>query len=93
MNTNTTINIFVKPQSKEDKIIELKSNVLVVAVKAPAIENKANKAVVELLAKELNLPKKEINIKVGFKSKYKSVIINNISNSEMATFLQKFLDK
>ena len=75
------------PNSKESqvsKIIEVKvvsnakitqvkvsNSIIKVYVNAPAIDGKANKAVIESLAKHYNIKNKNIEIIKGFKSKEK----------------------
>lgn len=41
------------------------------SIKAPPIDGKANKAIIEFLSKELDLPKSTIEIEVGKVSSYK----------------------
>jgi uncharacterized protein (TIGR00251 family) len=67
------INIKVKPNSKEQKIEEDESG-LIVKVKSPATNNKANTEMIKLLKKHFNA--KNIRIKNGFKSHKKKIEIN-----------------
>jgi uncharacterized protein (TIGR00251 family) len=66
------IQINVKPNSKEQGIEENESG-LIVKVKSPATDNKANAEMLKLLKKHFNA--KEVRIKNGFKSKKKKVEI------------------
>ena len=49
-----------------------------VRVKAPPIDGKANKELIELLAKYFQIPKRNIEIKSGFTSRSKIIIIKEI---------------
>lgn len=57
------IRVKVKPNSSIDKLEKLEDGGYVVYVKAPAVEGRANKRVVNLLAKEFNVNFRKIKIK------------------------------
>ncbi len=61
----------VKPNSKEEKLEKLDGDNFLLWVKAPAKENKANIAVIELLSKYFDTPKSAVKIMSGHKSKNK----------------------
>ena len=62
------ISIKVKPSAKENKVEETGKNQFLVKVKAPAKEGKANKEVIEVLAKHFKVPKSCVTIITGLKS-------------------------
>jgi uncharacterized protein (TIGR00251 family) len=64
----------VKTNAKNEKIVE-KEDYWEISVKEPPIEGKANKRIIELLAKHLKIPKSRIEIKKGSKSKLKIIEI------------------
>ncbi|MEK7167286.1 MAG: DUF167 domain-containing protein [Patescibacteria group bacterium] len=66
------INIKVIPNAKENSVFE-ENEILKVRVKAPAIDNKANKAVIKILADYLGLKKNKIEIIRGEKLRKKIV--------------------
>lgn len=68
------IEVIVKTNSKENKII-FKDSVYHVYTKSPAKEGKANKEIIDLLSKYMDIPKSSIVIELGIKSKYKVVRI------------------
>lgn len=68
------LSIKVIPNSKQEKIIQ-EINRLKVYVKSPAIEGKANKALIELLSKHFNSKKSNISIVSGLKSRNKIIEI------------------
>ena len=68
-----TINVKVNPCAKCTALIGVKEDRLVLSVKEPALENKANKAVVKLVSKSLKIPKSSISIITGQKSKMKTL--------------------
>lgn len=66
------ISVSVKPNAKQNKIEKSDTGYLV-WTQAPPTENKANNAVIELLAEYFNIPKSKINIVAGFKSRKKII--------------------
>jgi hypothetical protein len=74
--------IKVKPNSRQEKI-EKTEDGYIVYVKEPPIENKANRAVIRVLAEYFKVPKFQISILSGLKSKQKVVEIKNSSNNRV----------
>ncbi len=68
--------IEVKPNSTQNKIEKITESVYKIWVSAPPIEGKANKAIIELLAKHFKIAKSLITIKNGKSSKTKVVEIS-----------------
>lgn len=72
--SNLLIKVKIVPNaSKNDIIIE--DNVIKVKVTAQPIENKANKALVEVISKKIGIPKTSIEIVKGLTSKEKTLLI------------------
>ena len=71
------ISVRVKPGSKKGPLIEpnLLDDSLVVYVREQALEGKANKAIIELVAKYYDVPKSRVEIVRGHTSKLKQVKI------------------
>lgn len=69
------ISVTVKPRAKEENIQILSDTDYVVSVKPPAIDGKANVAVVKLLAKHFNISSANVKILQGFNSRKKVVDI------------------
>jgi uncharacterized protein len=67
------ISIKVKPNSKENQVEKKGPNQLLVKVKAPPRENRANQEVIETLAEYFHIPKSRISIVTGLRSKQKVV--------------------
>jgi uncharacterized protein (TIGR00251 family) len=68
------ISLRVKPNMKEEKV-ERVDDVFIVWVKEPAKEGRANRAVIELLSEYFKIPKSQIVILSGMKSKQKIIEI------------------
>ena len=69
------IRIKIVPNSSKNDII-LEEGFIKVKVTAQPIENKANKALVEFLAKRFKIPKTSIEILKGDTSKEKTLLFN-----------------
>lgn len=66
------ITVKVKTGTRESSVTHDKEfNIYLVSVKARPIEGEANKAVIALLSKYLNIPKSQISLKSGIKSNLK----------------------
>lgn len=59
------------PSSKKEELIVKGENHFKVYIKEPPIEGKANKAIIEVLSKNLKVPKSTILLKKGKKGKIK----------------------
>jgi uncharacterized protein (TIGR00251 family) len=71
------INIRVKPGSKKGPLVQpnLIDKTLMVYVREPAVDGKANRAVIELLAEYYGAPKSHVEIVRGHTSRTKAVRI------------------
>jgi hypothetical protein len=66
----------VKPNSRKQNIEESTDGSLTVQLKSPPVEGKANKELIELLAKKFDVPKSQIRIKSGLSSRTKLIEID-----------------
>lgn len=68
----------IKPRGYSNTIkdVLLDNSTIKVSVSAPPLENRANIALIELLSKQLEIPKTHINIVRGFKSNFKTIHIH-----------------
>ena len=78
-NASLTVRIKVTPKAKDNKIkkvvLDNGEEIYKIYVTDPAEDGKANKAVVELIAKELGVKKYGVQIEAGFKSRDKIIKI------------------
>ncbi len=66
----------VKPNSKQQKIVEELDGSLKIHLKSPPVDGKANQELIKLLAKKFDVPKSYINIKSGALSRQKLIEID-----------------
>ncbi|MBW2203109.1 MAG: YggU family protein [Deltaproteobacteria bacterium] len=83
----STIDVKVLPRSSKDAIVGEKDGIYKIKLTAPAIEGKANKALLKLLAKKLGLPTREIKIISGERSRMKSIQINRLTLEQVKKLL------
>lgn len=70
------VSVVVKPSSKQGPYIQLGiDGSLLVCVQEPALEGKANKAVIDQLAKHYNVKKSAVKLIKGSNIKYKQFSI------------------
>ena len=68
------VSVKVIDNAKKEMVKE-EAGVLKAYVKVPAVEGKANKALIELLSKHFKVSKKSISIQRGSKSRQKTISI------------------
>ena len=78
------LDVRVQPRAKRTRIeCPAPGEAFKVWVQAPPVDDAANKAVLELLAKSLNIPKRNITLTRGHKSRLKSFTITGVSQDEL----------
>lgn len=88
------LEIKVKPNSSEDKIIQFKEpKFLEISLKAPPEKNKANESLCQFLSKILKIPKSQIKIVKGKTARNKIVKIEGIAEKEAIKMFKNALDR
>ena len=85
------IKVKLLPRSSRNEIAGRENDVLKVKVTAPPVEGKANKALEQLLAKRLSLPRRNVKIISGERSRVKSIRIHGLSLEYVNRLLMKGL--
>lgn len=76
------IHVKVKPESREEKIFMISPDRIEVSIREKAENNKANEAVLKLLAKQFNVEEKQIIIIKGRNQRNKTIKIYLTKNKE-----------
>jgi len=84
----TNIQVKVLTRSSKDQIIGKEGNVLKVKLTAPAVDGKANKALIDLLARRLGVSKTRIEIISGRRSRLKSLLIHGLTLEKITQLLK-----
>ena len=72
------VSVQVKPGSKKGPLVETSADgTLIVYLKERAVDGAANQALIEVIAKHLGLPKRNITIKTGHSAKRKLLEVLN----------------
>ena len=75
------LTVEVKPNAKVTKVISWRdSGTVVIAIKEPAIDGKANRALIKFLSKQLKIPQSYIEIKRGQSGRVKHVLLPDKTN-------------
>ncbi len=77
------IDIYVQPKSSQNKMVGLHDQAVKVAITAPPVDGKANKAVGLFLAGFFNVPKSSVQIHSGLQSRKKRFSLDGISEEEV----------
>ena len=80
---DTIISVKVLPKSSRDEVMGMEGGICKVKIKAPPVDGKANKALITVLSKEFNLPKKSIEIVSGWTSRLKRVRISGVAQKDL----------
>jgi hypothetical protein len=78
------IRVRVKPRASRDQIEgPTPDGLLAVRLSAPPVENQANTALIELLARTLRRPKSAFTLIAGDKSRQKSILVTGLAAAEV----------
>jgi uncharacterized protein (TIGR00251 family) len=79
----------VQPRASKDAIAGEMGGALKVRLQAPAVENRANEALIEFLAQLLKTPKSAVRIQSGERSRSKRVEIRGVTQQQILALLQQ----
>jgi uncharacterized protein (TIGR00251 family) len=81
------VSVRVQPRASRDVIVGEMAGALKIRVQAPAVEDRANEAVVELLAGLLKRPKSAVRILSGERSRTKRIAIHGVTKQQVLGLL------
>jgi uncharacterized protein (TIGR00251 family) len=84
---HTEIKVRVLPKSSKTEIIGIEGDTYKVKLTAPPVEGKANKALIELLARRLRIGKGRVEIVSGGRSRLKTIRIYGFSVEEVTSLM------
>ena len=79
----TTLHIHVVPNAKIDKVVGERGGAIKIKLRAPAVEGKANSALISFLADELNIRQRAIVLQHGQRSRDKVIRIGGLTEEEV----------
>ena len=84
-----TISVRVQPRASKDQIAGTIEGALKVRLTAPAVENRANEALIEFLSTLLKTPKSAVRIQSGERGRNKRVEIRGVTGQQVLDLLRK----
>ncbi len=82
-----TLSVHVVPNAKIDKVIGEYGDAIKIKLRAPAVEGKANAALIRFLAARLKVPARAIVLLRGQTSRDKIIRIDGLSEDDIRTRL------
>jgi uncharacterized protein (TIGR00251 family) len=77
------VTVRVQPRASKNEIVGVVQGALKIRLCAPAVENRANEALVELLAEVLKRPKSAVRIQSGEYGRMKRVEIQGVTRQQI----------
>jgi uncharacterized protein len=84
--------LYVQPGASKNRLTGTHDNSIKLAITAPPVDGKANKAVIKFFSIFFKVPKSAVLIKKGEKSRYKQILIKNYKIDECRSILHSALD-
>lgn len=85
------LDVHVQPRSSRNRVAGLHGSAVKVCLTAPPVDNKANVALIKLLAGIFGVPRSSLSIKSGSQGRSKRVLISNLSLEEAQKALSRAL--
>jgi len=86
-NQTVVFQVRVQPRASRDEVAGEMDGALKVRLQAPAVEGRANEALIEFLATLLKRPKAAVRISSGERSRLKRVEISGIGRNDILSLL------
>jgi uncharacterized protein (TIGR00251 family) len=83
MATGVRFAVYVQPRASVSEIVGWHDDALKIRLAAPPVDDAANVALVELLAKRLRVPKSVVTIVAGLASRRKTVTVDGVSAEQI----------
>lgn len=89
-NTGATFRVRVQPGASKNEIVGVQEDALKIRISAPPVEGKANKALIQFLAKQLAVKRSQVEILNGHTSRSKTI---HVVGEGIKKKLQNIIDK
>lgn len=80
---SSTFSVRVMPRSSREEVAGLSEGDVRIRLTAPAIENRANEALVRFLSQALGVPRRQVELLAGERGRRKVVRIHGMSKEEI----------
>ncbi len=85
------LSVHIQPRASANRLAGMHGDALKIGITAPPVDNRANKAVIALLARMLHLPKTRLTIKSGHQSRAKVIRIDDVCLADLDSTLRQLL--
>ena len=82
-----SFSVRVQPRASKDEIVGVMEGAMKIRLQAPALENRANEALVEFLAQLLKTPRSAVRIQSGERSRTKRIEIHGVTRQQVLALL------
>jgi uncharacterized protein len=82
-----SFSVRVQPRASHDEIAGAMEGAMKIRLRVPAVENRANEALIELLSRVLKTPKSAVRIRSGEQSRTKIVEIFGVTPQKVRSLL------
>lgn len=82
--------ILVQPRASRNEIVGWQGDALKIRLTAPPVDGEANTACIRFLAEYFRVPRNQVQIAGGLKSKHKIIEISGLSETEFRQRLKEF---
>jgi uncharacterized protein (TIGR00251 family) len=79
----------VQPRASRDEVAGVMDGVLKIRLTAPAVENRANEALIEFLAELLKTAKSAVRIQSGLQSRLKRVEVRGVTRQQILALVRQ----
>jgi uncharacterized protein (TIGR00251 family) len=87
------LRVHVVPNAKVDSVVGMHGGAIKIKLRAPAVEGKANTALVRFLAEQVKLPRHSIVLERGHRSRDKLIRVEGLNQEDVRRFLLENRDK
>jgi uncharacterized protein len=77
------LNIRVQPRAKRDEVVGERAGAIVIRLKAPPVDGKANAALIEFIANAARVPRSRVEIVRGATSREKTVRVDGVAEQDL----------
>ena len=81
--TGVRVDVEVKVRASQSRVLGIKANRLSVALAAPPVDGAANAALIETLAEHFDLPRRQVQLIAGERSRRKVFELTGLSKSAL----------
>jgi uncharacterized protein (TIGR00251 family) len=77
------LSIRVQPRAKRDEVVGERAGAIVIRLKAPPVDGKANAALIEFIAKAAGVPRSRVEIVRGAAAREKTVRVSGVAEQDL----------